>query len=101
MNVFICSPYQGDIEENTKSAKRYMRFAIQQGHTPFAPHLLYPQVLDEATERNKGMELGLQMLKLMDELWVFSREISIGMWQEIKAAQELEIPVCYISTEEV
>ena len=99
MNVFICSPYQGDIEENTKNAKRYMRFVIQQGHTPFAPHLLYPQVLDEATERNKGMELDFDAKARMNSgLRQRNQHRYVAGNQ---GSPELEIPVCYISTEEV
>lgn len=99
MNVFICSPYQGDVERNTEKARQYLRYTIDKGHTPFAPHLLYPQVLEEETEREKGMMLGFEMLKIMDELWVFGREITIGMWQEIKTAEEQGIPVRYIKQE--
>jgi hypothetical protein len=41
------------------------------------------------------------ILQRCSELWVFGREITIGMWQEIKKAQELEIPIHYVGTEEV
>ena len=30
--VYICSPYAGDVETNTKNARRYSRFAIE-SHT--------------------------------------------------------------------
>jgi len=73
MKVFVCSPYRGDIERNTKRARAYVETVITQGHTPFAPHLLYTQILDEETDRELGMELGLDMLTAMDELW--------GLWR--------------------
>ena len=70
--VFICSPFAGDIETNTMRAIRYTRFAVASGAIPFAPHLLYPQVL---------------------ELWVFGRHISAGMSREIAKAKKRGIPI--------
>lgn len=40
--VYICSPYAGDIENNTAKAKKYSRFAVESRAIPFAPHLLMP-----------------------------------------------------------
>ena len=58
--IYIASPYAGDIEANTAFAKKACRYAIHQGHTPIAVHLLYPQMLDvaEPTEREIGLRLG-------------------------------------------
>ena len=42
--IYIASPYAGDIETNTAFAKKACRYAIHQGHTPIAVHLLYPPV---------------------------------------------------------
>ena len=49
--VYICSPYAGDIEKNTENARRYSRFAADRNGIPIAPHLLFPQFMDEETER--------------------------------------------------
>lgn len=46
--VYICSPYAGDIEANVVAARRYSRFAVDAGYIPIAPHLLFPQFLDDA-----------------------------------------------------
>lgn len=45
--VFICSPFAGDIKANTERTKNYCRFAVEQYAIPVAPHLLYPQFMDE------------------------------------------------------
>ena len=65
MPAYIISPYAGDIEANVAFAIRCCRMAIQQGHTPIAVHLLYPQILDDQNpaEREKGLELGLNILR--------------------------------------
>lgn len=93
--VFICSPFAGDIEINTMRAIRYTRFAVASGAIPFAPHLLYPQVLDEndITERELGLFFGLVWLGKCDELWVFGRYISNGMSREIAKAKKRGIPI--------
>ena len=44
--VYICSPYAGDVERNVLRARRYCRYAADQGFIPLAPHLLFPQFLD-------------------------------------------------------
>ena len=58
--VYICSPYAGDIAGNVEAARRYSRFAVDKGYIPIAPHLLYPQFLDDADpdERELGIFFG-------------------------------------------
>lgn len=97
--VFICSPFAGDVDLNTSRAQRYMRFAVERGAIPFAPHLLYPQVLDDADrhERELGLTFGLIWLGKCDELWVFGREISPGMEREIAKAERRCMPIKYFT----
>jgi len=97
--VFICSPFAGDIEGNTLKAIRYMRFAIVKGSIPFAPHLLYPQVLNEhdPAEREQGLTLGAAWIINCDELWVFGRTITDGMAREIAKAMKYDIPIRYFN----
>ena len=45
--VFICSPYAGDITHNVENARRYCRFAVAKGYIPIAPHLLFPQFMND------------------------------------------------------
>ena len=45
--VYICSPYSGDVEHNVKAAQGYSRHAVDKGCIPLAPHLLFPQFLQE------------------------------------------------------
>jgi hypothetical protein len=52
--VYICSPYSGDVEANVAAARRYSRFAVDKGFIPIAPHLLYPQFLNDDDERNES-----------------------------------------------
>ena len=94
MIIFVSSPYAGNIEENTKAARKYCRYVVEQGHTPIAPHLFFPQFLNEKTERLLGIQMGLHLLDFCDEIWVFGKP-SHGMMTEITYAEENGIPVKY------
>ena len=86
--VYICSPHAGDTENNTTAARRYSRFAVEAGYIPIAPHLLFPQFLDDnnPTERELGLFFGNAIMSKCAEMWVFSDRISEGMEAEIKRA---------------
>lgn len=62
--AYICCPYSGDVEENTKAARRYARFAAEQGRAPLAVTLMLPQFVDEATERELALRIGDNSLSL-------------------------------------
>lgn len=97
--IFICSPYKGQTEEeqirNVQLARRYCKLACSLGFTPFAPHLLYPQFLNDAVinERNKGINCGLDILQLCSELWICGTKVTDGMKREIQFAKLCDIPV--------
>ena len=99
--VFICSPYAGDIQNNTIKTQRYLKFAADHGAIPFAPHLLYPQILDEnsAAQRELGLFFGMVWLCKCDELWVFGDTISAGMAQEIAKAKKRRMPIRYFNAD--
>lgn len=93
--VYIASPYAGDVEANIAFAKAACRYAMEQGCTPIAVHLLYPQLLDDAVpaEREAGIQMGLRVLESCDELWLCGERISCGMQAELSTAEERNIPV--------
>lgn len=94
MLIFVSSPYRGDIEANTEKAKQYCRYVISQGHTPFAPHLLYPGIIEDD---RTGIDLGLDVLYRCDEVWQFGG-MTEGMMEEGHAASIHRIPV-FVLTE--
>jgi len=93
--VFVCSKYSGDIENNTDFARLACEFVCKLGKAPLAPHLLYPQFLNDHSEeeREMGINSGLQWLMVSDEMWVFYEgaklEWSNGMEKERVAAHSL------------
>ena len=87
--VYICSPYAGDIDNNTSAAQRYCRYAVDNGYIPIAPHLLFPQFLNDndPKERQLGLFFGNALMSKCSEVWVFGNSISAGMKAEIKRAR--------------
>lgn len=97
--VFICSPFAGDMEGNTKRAREYSRFAVSKDCIPIAPHLLFPQFLEETdpAQRELGISFGLVLQGMCREMWVFGDTVSKGMAAEIKKAGERGIPIRYFT----
>jgi len=95
--VYVCSPLAGDIEGNMEKAKNYCREAMEHGVLPIAVHVYFPQFLDDNNpiERESGMKMGLELLKLCDEVWVYGDTISSGMAREIEFANEIGIQVVH------
>ena len=99
--VYICSPYSGDIEKNTDSARRYSKFAVVMGCIPIAPHLLFTQFLDDSDpdERELGLFFGNVLMSKCSEVWVFGSHISSGMRAEITWAKRKNYPIRYFSSQ--
>lgn len=87
--VYICSPYAGDTDSNIKAARKYSRHAVDNGFIPVAPHLLFPQFMNDADpkERELGLFFGNALMSKCSEVWVFGSSISAGMAAEIKRAK--------------
>lgn len=98
MIVFVCSPYGGD-PRNIDRAINYCLMEIEMGNVPYAPHVFFTQMLDEDTDRQTGIDMGLKMLQRCDELHVWSALITRGMKMEIDEAESLGIPVRFMEAE--
>ena len=111
--VYVCSPYrpskedpieaEGERYRNIERAQIACSFLSKLGMVPIAPHLFFPQFLDDDNEyeRKLGMLLGRELLCGCDELWVFGERISEGMEAEIKQAKASDIPVRYCDEPEI
>ena len=99
--VYICSPYAGDIEANTAAARRCSRFAVDAGYIPIAPHLLFPQFLNDANQRERelGLFFGNVLMSKCAEIWVFGDKISPGMDAEIRRAKRKNYRLRYFTTD--
>ena len=99
--VYICSPYAGNVEQNVNMARVYSRFAVKNTCIPLAPHLLYPQFMDDGSpaERELALFMGLVLRTKCEQVWVFGGVISAGMAAEIAKAEKKKIPVRYFTEE--
>ena len=98
--VYICSPYSGaNKEQNISNAQRYCRFAVDSGYLPIAPHLFFPQFMDDGNGRdhNTAMFMNMVLMSKCAEVWVFGDTISNGMAAEIRRAEETQRPVRYFT----
>ena len=86
--------------ENRRVAREACRQALLDGCAPFAPHLLYPQFLDDEDPeaRERGISAGVAFLETCAELWAFG-EPTEGMRTEIATAHRLGIAVKFKSLE--
>ena len=93
--------YAGDIETNVVAARRYSRFAVEKGYIPIAPHLLFPQFLNDSdpNERELGLFFGNAIMSKCSEIWVFGSKISNGMAAEIKRARWKNYRLRYFTEE--
>lgn len=97
--VYVCSPYSGDIKNNVSNAKKYSRFAVENRAIPITPHLLYPQFMNESTERDMAMHFNYVLLGKCTELWVFGGVVSRGMAHEISVARKRKMKIRWFNHE--
>lgn len=97
--VYICSPLAGNMDGNMEKARRYCKFAVRSGTIPLAPHLLFPQFMDDTNpdERALAMFMNMVLLGKCDQLWVFGKTISEGMAAEIGKAEKRGMVIRYFT----
>jgi len=98
--VYVASAYSGDVTTNTEKAKQYCRFAMEQGQIPLAPHLMFPQFMndDDPAERELAIFMDVILLGKCDKLWVFGDTISAGMSIEIDVAKKRKQTIRYFNS---
>ena len=98
--VQILSPFRGptpaDRDRNVAYAQAAMLDCLERDEAPFAPHLLYPAVLDdsEPEQRAQGISAGLEWLAVAEAVVVYQDlGMSSGMEAELRAALAAGIAV--------
>ena len=93
--IYVCSPLSGDIAANQENARRYCRFAVDSGYIPLAPHLYFPQFMDDGNraERDLALFMDIVLLSKCDQLWAFGERVSKGMSMEIEKAKRKGQPI--------
>ena len=98
--VYVASAFSGEVTTNTEKAKQYCRFAMEQGQIPLAPHLMFPQFMndDDPAERELAIFMDVILLGKCDELWVFGDTITVGMSVEIEVAKKRKQTIRYFNS---
>ena len=98
--IYVCAPFNGDIEGNKKKAAEFAHFAYKQGCIPVTPHLLFPFVNDESREeRALALHMDIVIMGKCQEVWVLSERITSGMSAEIEKATRRRQTVRYFSND--
>lgn len=100
--IFVCSRLRGktpeEYKKNIEIAESLCRIVSMLGHLPIAPHVYFPNFLsdDNESERKLGIDMGIELLRECDEIWVFDfNDISAGMETEIDYALKCDIKIRY------
>lgn len=104
--IYECSPLRAtargtnlrrlQFENNLNKARQACRLITDAGGIPISPALYFTTFLsdEDGEERKLGMDMGLEVLNICDELWIFTDNIiSEGMLDEIIEAAILDIPI--------
>ncbi|WP_406714224.1 DUF4406 domain-containing protein [Trueperella pyogenes] len=99
--VYICSPYSGDVEANLGVARAFCAHAVASNKIPLAPHLHYPQFMNDndPSERELAMFFNRVLLSKCEAIWVYTARVSAGMRAEIEWAHHLELPITYFDAD--
>ncbi len=87
--VYICFPLVEDTMRNQENNRTYCRFAVDAGYVPIAPHIYFPQFMNDRSSRERELTLFMAAILLSKcaELWVFGEKITSGMSIEIRKAK--------------
>lgn len=91
--VYVCHPYSDAPAANAELVTSICRDLALEGHVPIAPQIYLPAFIDEATERERAIDLCLGLLDGCDELRVYGDDVTDGMRVELMHAVERGIPI--------
>jgi hypothetical protein len=89
--VYISHPFSGDIEGNRKKVEMICRELNRRGEVlPVSPVHLFSH-MDDDSKREEVLAVCLDLVEMVDELWVFGD--SAGCREEVEMAERIGLPV--------
>ena len=85
----------GGLQEHCEYSVKYCKWVIQEGHVPVASNVMLHGLLSDDCpfQRKQGLNVGLALTEIADEVWVFGDKITRGMAGVIARAGKNGIPV--------
>lgn len=93
--IYVCHPFGGDPSGNADIIRRLCRGIVDDEQVPVAPQLYLPEFIDEELERERALDLCLELVRSCDELRVFGSRITGGMQRELAFARALRLPITF------
>lgn len=90
--IYVCHPYRSDPVGNSEKVREICS-RLKNTYILIAPQLFLDSYMDEATERNRIMEVCLGYVERCDGLLICGDTISDGMRGEIQRASSCGIPI--------
>lgn len=104
MIIYVCSRFSAENElqfaNQLRITKKVSKEVVLAGHEVIAPHLYYPQFLDDDNEHERflGTQSAIKLLDVCGALFVFiGLGVSKGMEAEIKAAKQNSMDIRYFT----
>lgn len=88
--IYVCSAYEG-AEHQYKAAVGYGRYVKSLGGVPIIPHIMYHGIYDdkEYEEKQTFISLAGQFMEMCSEVWVFGKQRTFKMKEELALAAKL------------
>ena len=105
--VYVCSPLRAPDSETPALHLTWARAmclkAWTAGYVPLAPHLYFPQLLDDDDPHTRaaGISLGIDLLLTVSQVFALGIPVSDGMSRELEAAMHHSILVRFWSLADI
>lgn len=96
--VFIVSPYRGKIMRNVAYASAAVRDSFERQEAPFAGHLFYTTILDDADSKQRvlGMTAAHSFMASSHRVAVYTDlGMTEGMVSDVNAALDMKLPMVF------
>lgn len=93
--AYVCAPTAGETGNNNKKVRGYCRKLYEFGYLPVAPHLLFPQFVNNnvPSEHNDCIHMAADMLRRCRVVVVCGKTNTEVMTGEIELARRLGIVI--------
>ncbi|MBO6127185.1 MAG: DUF4406 domain-containing protein [Clostridia bacterium] len=95
--VYICLPFNCNINKICQKAYKYSKFAFLKGYIPISVHIMFAQFMSDfgKNETEKIISMSLEILSRCDELWYFEKIVNEKNIKELEFAKKCMIKTRY------